>query len=86
MLIACKSDMQYNRKVQTSQGKMMASQHGMDFYEVSAKDGTNITTVFQVLGEKVLKILLKRPKNKQLDGNRISLHKKQDIKKDRWKC
>lgn len=86
LLVACKSDLEYNRKVQTSQGKNMASQNGMDFYEVSAKDGTNVITAFQVLGEKVMQILQKRSKSKEHDGNRISLDQKNHVKKEKWKC
>lgn len=49
----------------------------MDFMEVSSKDGTNIGTLFDRIGERVAKYVNKTNPT-PYDNNRISLHRKQD--------
>jgi hypothetical protein len=48
----------------------------MDFMEVSSKDGTNISALFDKIGEKVANYV---KKTTPMDtGKRISLHNKED--------
>jgi Ras-related protein Rab-11A len=49
MLIGNKIDLGYTRVVSEEQGKAFAQQHGMFFYETSAKDNTNVQQAFEVL-------------------------------------
>lgn len=55
----------------------MANKYQMDFMEVSSKDGTNITSLFDLIGEKVAGYV-KKTTTPGDGGKRISLHKKED--------
>lgn len=55
MLVASKSDLKDERKVSYKQGEELAERYGMDFLEVSAKDGSNIEEIFNKLTDKVMK-------------------------------
>ena len=50
-LVANKSDLLEARKVQLESGAKLASSYGMEFFEVSAKDGTNVTELFAKIGK-----------------------------------
>lgn len=50
-LVGNKSDLKEHRQVSYEQGKKLAETYGMPFYEVSAKDGTNIEDLFEVIGK-----------------------------------
>lgn len=55
----------------------VAKKYQMEFMEVSAKDGTNINSLFSKLGEKVAEYVKNVQKVAPEDaGKRISLHKK----------
>lgn len=72
-----------DRKVEYERGKRMASQYQMDFIEVSAKDATNISSLFNKLGERVYEYVKKTQVLAPGDGSsqkRISLHNKEDVK------
>ncbi len=42
-MVGNKCDYSNERKVEFEEGKLLATQHGMDFVETSAKNGTNIS-------------------------------------------
>lgn len=47
VLIANKMDMpEHERKIKPEQGKALAEQHGLSFFETSAKTGFNVASVF----------------------------------------
>lgn len=50
-LVANKSDLLEARKVQLESGAKLAASYGMEFFEVSAKDGTNVTELFAKIGK-----------------------------------
>ena len=52
-LIGNKCDLKQGRNVSTEEGKELAEQNEMLFYESSAKDGTNIKEIFQNTGEQI---------------------------------
>ena len=47
ILVGNKIDLVENRKIIYSQGKELADKLGFDFIEVSAKDNTNISELFE---------------------------------------
>lgn len=48
-----------DRCVSYEEGKELAKKHGASFVEASAKEGLNVDTIFQTLGELVLDKLQK---------------------------
>lgn len=67
---------QDNRRVEYAEGQLLGDKYGMKFIEASAKEGTNIQKIFEILG-KELKNKLEReekegdskPNNQQLKVN-----------------
>ena len=55
VLVGNKCDLESGRKVSTDQGKEMASTHGIEFFEASAKTNLNIDKCFETLAHQVLK-------------------------------
>lgn len=55
VLIATKTDLVNDRKIRTEQGQQLAEKYGMSFFETSAKNNSNITTVFEELVGQILK-------------------------------
>ena len=49
-LIGNKSDLREHRQVPVETGRKLADTYGMPFFEVSAKDGTNIEELFGNIG------------------------------------
>ena len=60
ILIGMKSDLDEDRKVMTEEGMAFAQNHGMNFLEVSAKNGTNVQEAFTILANQIKSNL---PKN-----------------------
>jgi GTPase SAR1 family protein len=50
-LVANKSDLAESRKVQRESGEKLAESYGIKFYEVSAKDGSNVNELFTNIGQ-----------------------------------
>ncbi len=46
-----------NRQVSKEEGEAMASKGGMKFFEVSAKDGSNIDNVFEIIANEVIQLM-----------------------------
>ena len=65
ILVGNKSDLENERKVSMEQGKGFALQHGMKFYETSAKNSYNVFDSFQTLAKEIIK-----DKNKKKNINK----------------
>uniref|UniRef100_UPI00398E5B88 ras-related protein Rab-10-like isoform X2 n=1 Tax=Pristiophorus japonicus TaxID=55135 RepID=UPI00398E5B88 len=55
ILIGNKCDMLVARQVSWDNGKRLAQEHGMQFFETSAKEDMNIDKAFAALGEEIVK-------------------------------
>ena len=55
ILVGNKCDMENDRKVTTEQGKEFAAQYGMQFFETSAKNSTNVNEAFITMTKEVMK-------------------------------
>ena len=53
VLVGNKSDQAKHREVSRDEAVLFASQHGMDYYETSAKNGSNVEEVFHLLAKKI---------------------------------
>ena len=54
ILVGCKSDSTY-KSVKEEQGKNLAKEYNMPFFETSAKNNTNVTEIFEFLANKILR-------------------------------
>ncbi|XP_041045211.1 ras-related protein Rab-10-like [Carcharodon carcharias] len=71
ILIGNKCDMMVARQVSWDNGKRLAQEHGMQFFETSAKEDMNIDKAFAALGEEIIR------KNPKLLPNADSIHIKE---------
>ena len=55
ILVGNKCDLESSRKVTTQQGKEFADQYGMQFYETSAKNATNVNEAFITMTKEIMK-------------------------------
>ncbi len=53
VLVGNKLDLEHERIVSKSEGKKLASEHGMEYYEASAKNNVNINEVMQHIMDRV---------------------------------
>ena len=72
ILVGNKSDMENERKVTTQQGKEFATQYGMQFFETSAKNSTNVNEAFIAMTKEVMKNTSKKPPVNKKDNVNIS--------------
>ena len=52
-LVGNKLDLDYERYVTTEEGQRFADEHNLLFYEVSAKNGTNVNECFNTLFQRI---------------------------------
>ena len=60
MLIGNKKDLAKDRKVKQKIGEKLAKEFGFTFFEVSAKDGTNINEAFEMLAKETIEHMMKK--------------------------
>lgn len=84
ILIANKIDLADKRKVTKEQGMKFAEEHNMQYYEASAKRGTNIEAMFEAVANSLFE-RFKKP-NKQPKPNKIDLKQPTNIKKPSRCC
>ena len=60
ILIGNKSDRDSNRKVQEEEGKELANQYNMPFFETSSKNGENVDNIFNFLINKIYRMELNK--------------------------
>ena len=76
ILVGNKIDDENNRKVSSEEGKKMADQWGLDFFETSAKSGINIDTTFNDLVKKTVETYSKTEGKGDKLNNKKSGNKK----------
>jgi Ras-related protein Rab-1A len=59
-LVGTKIDLESQRQVDTSEGKKIADEMGIEFLETSAMDGINVESVFKIAATKLVNIQLKK--------------------------
>ncbi|KAG8431888.1 hypothetical protein GDO86_019575 [Hymenochirus boettgeri] len=81
MLLGNKCDMEYKRKVTIEQGEKLAKEHGIRFFETSAKSSANVDQAFNTMARDILlKVSKKAP------GIKPSLDLSKSSKKSSNKC
>ena len=65
MLVGNKSDLDEQRKVSKQDGLSFAERNRVAFYEVSAKNGSNVDLIFAKIAEELEKIMIETEKNKE---------------------
>ena len=54
VLVGNKVDLEDTRQVGVAEGKALAAKHGMMFFETSAKNGTNVESVFMTIAQDIV--------------------------------
>ena len=62
MIVGNKSDLSYNRKIESDEAEKFAKENSCLFYEVSAKNGSNVAIVFEQLAFKIFNVQKEREK------------------------
>jgi GTPase SAR1 family protein len=65
ILVGNKADSVEQQIVAASEGEKLARELGMEFFQTSAKNGTNVDTVFMTLANTMLKIGEKKEKQRE---------------------
>ena len=62
MIVGNKSDLSFNRKIESDEAEKFAKENSCLFYEVSAKNGSNVAIVFEQLAFKIFNVQKEREK------------------------
>ena len=54
IIVGNKKDLEEKREVKTEEGANFAKENNVQFYETSAKDGTNVNEVFELLAKEIV--------------------------------
>ena len=81
VLAGNKVDDEKNREVQESQGKKIADEYSLPFFECSAKSDINVTQTFDALIKKVVQINPKNKEGQKLKQNRHNGNNEDEKKK-----
>ena len=71
-MVGNKCDLKAERVVSKEDGKKIADEFNMAFMEVSAKDGTNVSTAFESIGHMVVDSLEKQER-KNASNSKVNL-------------
>ena len=77
-----KCDLEEKREVNKSDGEAFAKEQNINFYETSAKEGTNVNEVFQILANEIIKDI----KKNGLKNKRASQVLKKNTKTKKKSC
>jgi Ras-related protein Rab-1A len=72
ILVGNKCDLENERKVTYEQGKDFAAQYGMQFFETSAKNSTNVSQAFIAMTKEIISSSEKKPTSKPSETVNIS--------------
>lgn len=87
ILVGNKCDLVDERKVSTDAGKKLAAQYNMPFLEVSAKNGTNIDEIFQIIGHEIKEKVEQTEKDDQTrTRKRLSVNDTKPVETGGCKC
>ena len=87
ILLSNKCDLKKQRTVSYNEGKILAEEYNISFYETSAKNEINIKNVFLSLTNEIIKHSKQSQTKQQNDSKIIRLHKKFKTKlKTKTKC
>merc|ERR1712232_1480324 len=75
ILVGNKCDRAEERGVSSYECRELANQFKIKYLEVSAKEGTGITEIFETLGQEIIDDVLDVPKNEVHQGERLRKEK-----------
>ena len=79
VLVGNKSDLKKERIVSKEEGKKMAKQYNLQFFETSAKDGTNVEKCFLEIAQQIIE--KKSQRKMSISNNKILKKQKNDKNK-----
>lgn len=82
VLVANKIDCQ-DRKVSAEEGRKLAQNFGVAYYEVSAKENLNITDMFMAIGREIKDKILNGEMDAFINNRSITKNKVQTVKEDK---
>ena len=89
IIIGTKSDCDNEKEVTYKEGQRFAKAHEAIFFETSAKDGNNVTEMFQMIANTLLQISMTAGFHDMADSmpkSSINLEKKKRKRKKKKKC
>jgi len=74
ILVGNKCDMVSDKVVETSRGKALADEYGIEFFETSAKTNVNVVEAFTCIAKNIKKRLMDSPNDlRQTDSNKVNV-------------
>ena len=80
ILLGNKIDLESDRKISKEQGEKLAQENGIEFFEISNKNGTNIQEAGLAIANKILENIEKEKLEAQKNNNIIDLRSKKNNK------